>query len=91
MAVNKHKQMPKLKSVDKVIEFFETEDMGEYWDDLPEAHFEVDIQKRTHIFALDDDLPARLDAIARIKRVPSERLINAWLREKIAEQPQVPA
>ncbi len=91
MAVNKHKQMPKLKSVDKVVEFFETEDMGEYWDDLPEAHFEVDIQKRTHIFALDDDLPARLDAIARIKRVPSERLINAWLREKIAEQPQVPA
>lgn len=74
-----------------MIEFFETEDMGEYWDDLPEAHFEVDIQKRTHIFALDDDLPARLDAIARIKRVPSERLINAWLREKIAEQPQVPA
>ena len=91
MAVNKHKQMPKLKSVDKVVEFFETEDMGEYWDDLPEAHFEVDIQKRTHIFALDDDLPARLDAIARVKRVPSERLINAWLREKIAEQPQVPA
>jgi hypothetical protein len=32
---------------------------------------------------------ARLDAIAKIKRVPSERLINAWLREKIAEQPPI--
>ena len=78
-------------AVDKLTKFFETHDMGEYWDDLPEAHFDVDIQKHTHIFALDDDLTARLDAIAKIKRVPSERLINAWLREKIVEQIPVAA
>jgi hypothetical protein len=89
MATNKHKQMPKQESVDELIEFFETQDMGEYWDELPEAHFEVDLQKRTHVFALDDDLTTRLNAIAKIKRVPSERLINTWLREKIAEQPPV--
>ena len=86
MAANKRKQMPKLESVAKLTEFFETQDMGEYWDELPEAHFEVDIQKHTHVFALDDDLTARLDAIAKTKHVPSERLINVWLREKISEQ-----
>jgi hypothetical protein len=50
--------------------------MGEYWDELPEAHFEVDIRKHTHVFVPDDDLTARLDAIAKNKHVPSERLIN---------------
>ena len=86
MAANKHKQTPGLESAGKLTEFFETQDMGEYWDELPEAHFEVDIRKRTHVFILDDDLTARLDAIAKNKHVPSERLINVWLREKIAEQ-----
>ena len=86
MAASKRGQMPKLESVGKLTEFFETQDMGDYWDELPETHFEVDIQKHTHVFALDDDLTARLDAIAKIKHVPSERLINVWLREKIAEQ-----
>jgi len=90
MAANKRKQMPKLESVAKLTEFFETQDMGEYWDELPEAHFEVDIRKHAHVFALDDDLTARLDAIAKIKHVPSERLINVWLREKISEQRLAP-
>jgi hypothetical protein len=86
MAANKRQQMPKLENIAKLAEFFETHDMGEYWDGLPEVHFEVDIRKQTHVFALDDDLTARLDAIAKSKHVPSERLINVWLREKIAEQ-----
>lgn len=86
MAANRHRRLPKFEGVEELTRFFETHDMGEYWDDLPEAHFDVDIQKHTHVFALDDDLTARLDAIAKTRHVPSERLINAWLREKIAEQ-----
>lgn len=35
------------KKLDDLIEFFETHDMGEYWDQMPEAHFDIRTRKRT--------------------------------------------
>lgn len=84
---SKSKPLPKFSSLDELVEFFETHDLGEYWDQMPEAHFDIDIKRRTHIFALDEDLAERLTAIAKAKRIPSETLINVWLREKLLEQP----
>jgi hypothetical protein len=78
--------MPKFTSLDKLVEFFETHDMGDYWDEMPEVHFDIDIKRRTHLFALDEDLAERLTTIARAKRIPSKTLINEWLREKVLEQ-----
>jgi hypothetical protein len=83
MARNK---LPKFDSLDKLVQYFDTHDMGNYWQDLPEAHFEIDIKTRTHVFALDEDLAERLTQIARTKRVSSKTLINKWLREKVAQQ-----
>ncbi len=60
--------------------------MGEYWDSLPEAEFEVDIQRRTHVFSLEEALVERLTAVSKTKHVSSERLINVWLWEKLGEQ-----
>ncbi|MBC8264672.1 MAG: hypothetical protein H8E47_11180 [Anaerolineales bacterium] len=45
--------MPRFASLDELVEFFDTHDMGEYWDEMPEAHFEVDIKTRTHLFSSD--------------------------------------
>jgi hypothetical protein len=87
MVESKSKPMPKFSSLDELVEFFEAHDLGEYWDQMPEAHFDIDIERRTHIFALDEDLAERLTAIARAKRISSETLINVWLREKLLEQP----
>jgi predicted transcriptional regulator len=53
---------------------------------MPQVHFDIDIQRRTHLFALDEDVAERLTAIARARRMPSKTLINEWLREKVAEQ-----
>lgn len=78
--------MPKFSSLDKLVEFFEAHDMGEYWDSMPEVHFDVDIKRRTHVFALDEDLAERLTVIARAKQIPSSALINEWLREKVLQQ-----
>jgi len=36
-------------SLDELVEFFDTHDLGEYWDQMPEAHFEVDIKTKTYI------------------------------------------
>ena len=83
MVESKPDTMPRFVSLDELVEFFDTRDLGEYWDQMPEAHFEVDIKRRTHIFALDEDLADRLTKIALSEQVPSVVLINSWLREKI--------
>jgi len=73
-------------SLDELVEFFDTHDLGEYWDQMPEAHFEVDIRGRTHLFAIDEELASKLTRIARARQISSEALIHSWLREKILEQ-----
>ena len=86
MAENKSKNVPRFASLDELVEFFDTHDLGEYWDEMPEAHFEVDIKTKTHLFVIDDELATRLSEIARLRQTPSQMLVNSWLREKISEQ-----
>lgn len=86
MTESNSRHIPKFSSIDELVEFFETHDLGEYWDQMPEAHFDIDIKRKTHIFAIDEDLADRLTEVAKAKRIPSETLINVWLREKLLEQ-----
>jgi len=85
MAKSKSKKLPKFASLDKLVNFFDTHDMGEYWDEMREVHFEVDIKKRTHFFPLDAALAEKLDQIAKKEKIRSEVLIKSWLKEKILE------
>jgi hypothetical protein len=89
MARNKSKSLPKFESLDKLVEFFDTHDMGEYWEQMPEAHFDVDLRTRKHLVAIDEEIIPRLDEIAKSKKVSSESLINSWLREKIEASKRV--
>ncbi|MGB2841253.1 MAG: CopG family antitoxin [Halobacteriota archaeon] len=82
----KSRNLPRFRSLDELVKFFDTHDMGEYWAAMPEAHFEVDIKRKTHLFALDTELANTLIEIAKNREISSETLINAWLKEKIQEQ-----
>ena len=86
MAKSKSNTLPHFSSLDKLVKFFDTHDLGEYWDAMPEAHFEVDIKKRTHILALDAELAGKLTEIARSRHISLEDLADTWLKEKIQEQ-----
>ncbi len=88
MPKSKSKKLPSFKSLDKLIKFFDTHDVGEYWDQMPEVHFEVDLKKKRHLFSLDEELAGKISKIARSRRISSETLLNFWLREKILEQIQ---
>jgi CopG antitoxin of type II toxin-antitoxin system len=88
MAKNKAKRLPRLKSVDELVEFFDKHDMGDYWDRLPKAKFEVKIKTRKHLVAIDEQIIPSINQIAKSKRVTSAKLINTWLREKIATSKQ---
>jgi hypothetical protein len=83
MEKNKAKTLPRSKSVKELVDFFEAHDMGDYWEKMPEAHFEVNIKKRKHLVALEEDIVDKLTEIAKLKKVSSESLINAWLKDKI--------
>lgn len=83
MGKNKPKSLPRLKSITELVGFFETHDMGDYWEQMPEAHFDVNIKKRKHWVALEENIVGKLTEIAKAKRVSSESLINTWLKDKI--------
>ena len=85
MARNKTEDLPKFESLDGLVEFFDTHDLGDYIDRMPEVQFDVDLQRKTRLFALDADISDKLIEIARAKNVPAETLINSWLRAKLLE------
>ena len=85
MARNKPKGLPPTRSLDELVEFFDTHDMGEYWEHMPEAHFDIDLKKRMHLVAIDEELIGKLTEIAKAKHVSAQILINSWLKEKMLE------
>ena len=87
MAKNKAKSFPRLKSVDELVEFFDKHDMGDYWDRLPKADFEVNIKTRKHLVAIDEKIIPSINQIAKSKRVTTAQLINTWLQRRDS-QPQ---
>ncbi len=87
MARSKAESLP-AGSVHELVEFFDTHDMGDDWDQMPEVHFDVDIERRAHLVTLDEDLVSKITEVARARHVSSESLINSLLREKLAEATQ---
>jgi len=88
MAENNSKLLPTFQSLDELVEFFDTHDMGEYGESLPEVNFEVDLRERTHLLAIDEDVNNKLTEIAEQEQTPAEALVNDWLREKISSYPK---
>jgi hypothetical protein len=71
------------------VAFFDTHDMGEYLDQLSKAESQVNIKTRKHHVEVDEAIVPKLNEIAKSKKVPSEKLINTWLREKIETSKRV--
>ncbi len=79
--------------------FGSIEEAGDFWDthdseDYPEIwkpveHFEIAPRNlRTSEIVdlvLDEDVKAGLEKVARKRRTSLDRLVNEWLREKLAE------
>lgn len=83
MVKSKGKKLPEMNSTTDLVSFFETHDMGEYWEQMPEAGFEINIKRRKHLIALEEDVATKVTQLAKVKNVSSEALINTWLKEKL--------
>jgi len=86
MAESKLKRLPRFGSLEELVEFFDAHDLGEYWDEMPETHFEVDLKGHTHLVAIDSEVADTIAKIARSKHTSPDVLVDSWLREKILEQ-----
>ena len=60
MARSKGRRLPRFRSLDKLVRFFDKHDLGEYWDRMPEAQFEVNIKRSTHLVAIDPEVMGKL-------------------------------
>jgi hypothetical protein len=83
MAKSKAKALPAMSSTSELVDFFETHDLGDYWEQMPEVGFEVKIKRRKHLIALEEDVVTQITQLAKAKKVSSEALINTWLKEKL--------
>ena len=72
-----------MDSMSELIDFFESHDMGDYWEQMPEADFEIEIKGRRHLVALEETVATQVTQIAKAKKVSSEALINTWLKERL--------
>ncbi len=85
MAENKVKALPTFESLDTLTNFFDENDMGDYVENMPEAEFEVSIDRRMHFVAVDEEIAERLSEISKSEHTSSGAIVNSWLREKISD------
>ncbi|MFQ5792449.1 MAG: CopG family antitoxin [Acidobacteriota bacterium] len=83
MAESSSRSLPRWRSLDELVEYFDTHDMGEHLDQMRRVDLEVRIKKRRRLVAIDDEIIARVGEIAKEKSVSPEELINSWLRERV--------
>lgn len=82
MEENNRDALPQFPSAAALTDFFDTHDMGDYIDALPEAQFEVNIKTRQYLVAVDANIMQQVIAIAKAQQVSAEILINQWLEEQ---------
>ena len=85
MSSSKTKSRPGWSSIDELVDYFDTHDMGEHLDQMPEAHFDVDIKSKKHLVAIEEETLSQLSEIAKKEGVSSQELINSWLKERVLQ------
>ena len=82
MAENK---LPEFDTLADLVEFFDTHDMGEYFDEMPEVSGEVHLKNSRCLVAIDQHLLKQLSRVAKQQHLSTENLVNTWLSERVAQ------
>jgi len=68
-------------SLEEAGEFWDTHDSGDYEEYFEDVECVFDIQKRT--ISVDSALYNEVRAIAKKKRIPADKLVSRWIKEKL--------
>lgn len=69
-------------SLEEAAEFWDTHDSADYNEYFRDIEFEVALKPRTHLVEIEGALYDKVRAIAKKKRVATNKLVNRWLEEK---------
>ena len=84
MLENNSQLLPQYASLDELTDFFDSHDMGDYFEQMPEVEFTVDLKNRKHLVTIDEEVASKLSEIAQAEKVSAEALVDAWLKERIS-------
>jgi len=81
-ATKKRDPLPEhFASLEEAADFWDTHDSADYDEYFVDVDFDVDLKKRSLV--VDVKLYEEVRAIAKKKRIPTEKLVNRWLKEKL--------
>lgn len=83
MKAGKISAWKRIKSLDKLVEYFDTHDMSEILEKSKAVHFDFDIREVTIELTLEADLFDRLSKLSSKRRKPLDKVVNQIVREKL--------
>jgi len=80
------KPIPAFTTYEDMAEFWETHSLADYWDQTEPATFAVTPEaRRRYLVAVDREVLARVQRLARVRGISSESLVNLLLEQRLRE------
>jgi len=84
--MHEDKQIPAFRSYEAMAEFWDSHSLADYWDQTEPATFDVvPDARRRYLVAVDREVLARVQRLARSRGVSIESLVNLLLEQRLRE------
>jgi hypothetical protein len=79
---DKMTSISKSKSIEEIAEFWDSHSLSDHWDETREASFHVRATRRRRV-TVDPDVYSQIEALAHLRGVSPETLVNLWLADSV--------
>ncbi len=87
MPKSKKETIPRhFQTLEEAGEFWDTHDLGDYWDQTEEASVNFRLKRKRHFFSIEPALARQLQKAAEARGVSPETIANLWLRERLVTE-----
>ncbi|MBL8190396.1 MAG: hypothetical protein JNK38_20435 [Acidobacteria bacterium] len=76
----------KARSYEEMADFWDSHDTTDFWQLAKPVNFTVNIQSEVCYFRLENSLAEKLQAVAQMRGVSPETLLNLWIQEKLQKE-----
>ena len=83
MKENRSKDLPTFESVDELVAFFETHDMGEYWEKLPNTRVQVSLKQRVKGFSTNTGKRWTPTQVKQLRQLASQNMPTRVIGPKV--------
>ena len=80
------KKIPEMSSYEEISEFWDSNSLGDYWEQTEDAAFEIDpLARQRYLVAVDPGVLKRVRQIAQTRGLTTESLVNLLLEQRLHE------